>query len=91
LKTPNFLVPREYADIVFLQEVVPETIDHLKANLPRYNFTVQSYEKRMTEAYFVCTLCKKETVRVLSHAEAPFANSVMMRALLMVEVLLLHF
>jgi len=73
---------------VFLQEVVPETVDVLKTNLPKYHFTVQHFSKFMSEAYFVCTLTKKESVKVLSQAEEPFANSVMMRTLLMVEVIL---
>jgi hypothetical protein len=77
---------REAADVIFLQEVVPETINHLKSNLPKYNFAVQQYDRYMSEAYFVCTLTKKETVKVLSQKEIPFENSVMMRTLLMVEV-----
>jgi hypothetical protein len=76
----------EAADVIFLQEVVPETINHLKSNLPKYNFAVQQYERFMSEAYFVCTLTKKETVKVLSQKEIPFENSVMMRTLLMIEV-----
>ncbi|XP_065344528.1 tyrosyl-DNA phosphodiesterase 2-like [Cloeon dipterum] len=80
------ILKEESPDVVFLQEVVPETIDELKSNLQDYKFLVQDYEKNMSEAYFVATLLKKNTVKVLEHIDRPFNNTVMMRGLLSTEI-----
>ncbi|CAB3359841.1 Hypothetical predicted protein [Cloeon dipterum] len=80
------ILKEESPDVVFLQEVVPETIDELKSNLQDYKFLVQDYEKNMAEAYFVATLLKKNTVKVLEHVDRPFNNTVMMRGLLITEI-----
>ncbi|XP_059481838.1 tyrosyl-DNA phosphodiesterase 2-like [Neocloeon triangulifer] len=86
-RTANLIkiLTQEAPDIVFLQEVVPETIDVLKSNLSKYQFVVQDYPN-LSEAYFVTTLVKKDTVKVLSQKDVSYSNTLMMRGLLSVEV-----
>lgn len=82
----NFVLPfldyREKPDIVFLQEVVPNTCQYLKDLLPQYSFYLGS----TTEDYFTATLLHSTTVHFDGQTIVPFPNTIMGRNLLCVKV-----
>ncbi|KAF4532871.1 hypothetical protein B566_EDAN001474 [Ephemera danica] len=76
------ILKAEQADVVFLQEVVHLSMGVITGALPQYEVIMQA----SCEEYFVVTLLKKDTVRVISRKDEPFANSVMGRGVLSTEV-----
>lgn len=70
------------ADVVFLQEVIPDIVELVKGSLPQYTCLQGD-----TQGYFVVTLLRKQSVQYLSHAVRPFSSTKMERHLLSVEVL----
>lgn len=69
------------ADVVFLQEVIPDIVELVKGSLPQYTCLQGD-----TQGYFVVTLLRKQSVQYLSHAVRPFSSTKMERHLLSVEV-----
>lgn len=75
------VVGSEKADIVFLQEVVPDTLSYLQDLLPQFVFVVGD-----TSQYFTATLLRRTTVHFDAHTIIPFPNTTMGRNLLSVQV-----
>jgi tyrosyl-DNA phosphodiesterase 2 len=71
----------EAADIVFLQEVVPETFSYLESKLPGY----QCLAGRGSQDYFVATLLRRGRVYLDSHSVLDFPSSRMGRHVLAAE------
>jgi hypothetical protein len=74
---------RERPDVVFLQEVIPETFSYIEEKLPEYMCIAGN-----TSDYFTATLLRRFTVYHDSHTVTEHSGSVMMRNLLTVEVML---
>lgn len=72
---------REQADIVFLQEVIPESAAYFIEKLPNYHCTFGN-----EVGYFVGILLKKSTVSFVDSEITEFSNTRMMRNLLKVNV-----
>ncbi|XP_049857278.1 tyrosyl-DNA phosphodiesterase 2-like isoform X1 [Schistocerca gregaria] len=64
----------EKPDIIFLQEVIPETLNYIKDKLPEYVCIAGN-----TEGYFVATFLRRFTVYYDSHRVVEFPSSLMMR------------
>jgi hypothetical protein len=73
---------REKPDVVFFQELVPETFSYIEDKLPEYMCIAGN-----TVGYFTATLLRKFTVYYDSHKIIEHADSLMMRNLLTVEVM----
>lgn len=73
---------REKPDVVFFQELVPETFSYIEDKLPEYMCIAGN-----TVGYFTATLLRKFTVYYDSHKIVEHAGSQMMRNLLTVEVM----
>lgn len=73
---------REKPDVVFFQELVPETFSYIEDKLPEYMCVAGN-----TVGYFTATLLRKFTVYYDSHTITEHAGSLMMRNLLTVEVM----
>ena len=73
---------REKPDVVFFQELVPETFSYIEDKLPEYMCIAGN-----TDGYFTATLLRKFTVYYDSHKIIEHAGSLMMRNLLTVEVM----
>jgi hypothetical protein len=73
---------REKPDVVFFQELVPETFSYIEDKLPEYMCIAGN-----TADYFTATLLRKFTVYYDSHNIIQHAGSQMMRNLLTVEVI----
>lgn len=69
------------ADIVFLQEVIPETFSYLEAKLSGYECIAAKQEN-----YFVATLLRRGRVYVDRHKVIDFETSRMYRHVLAVQV-----
>uniref|UniRef100_T1IYM3 Tyrosyl-DNA phosphodiesterase 2 n=1 Tax=Strigamia maritima TaxID=126957 RepID=T1IYM3_STRMM len=70
----------ELPDVVFFQEVIPETLSLIEKYLPAYDI-FQGNDVN----YFVVILTKRSTIKCSDHRVIPFATSVMYRNLLVVE------
>ncbi|XP_071545260.1 tyrosyl-DNA phosphodiesterase 2-like isoform X2 [Panulirus ornatus] len=79
-KTVARILEREMVDIVFLQELVPQTYSYLEGLLPQFAFVVGD-----TENYFTAILLRRTTVYCDGKTVVPFTNTVMGRNLLCVE------
>ncbi|XP_063588200.1 tyrosyl-DNA phosphodiesterase 2-like [Penaeus indicus] len=79
-KTVAKIIELEKADIVFLQELIPETYSYLEDLLPQFVFIAGG-----SREYFVATLLRRTTVYFDGHNLIQFQNSVMGRNLLCVE------
>jgi len=73
------------ADIVFLQEVLVETVSVLENRLPEYQFIYGNGITPMAD-YFTVVMLKKSLVAYKRHTEVPFEGSRMGRTLMIVEV-----
>lgn len=73
-------IEKEKADIVFLQEAIPNTFTYLEELLPQFLFISGN-----TEEYFTLTLLRRTTVYFDGQSLVPFANTSMGRNLLCVE------
>ncbi|XP_057370776.1 tyrosyl-DNA phosphodiesterase 2-like [Daphnia carinata] len=67
-------------DIVFLQEVIPKTLDYLENNLPEYKFIAGD-----EDGYFTVTMLNMFTIHYDSHDVISFPQTTMGRNLLKVE------
>ncbi|KAK7086708.1 Tyrosyl-DNA phosphodiesterase 2 [Halocaridina rubra] len=74
------ILEEEKADIVYLQELVPQTYKYLEDHLPQFHFIVGSIDN-----YFTATLLRRTTVYYDSHNVLPFNNTCMGRELLLVQ------
>jgi hypothetical protein len=72
---------REKPDVVFFQEMVPETFSYIEEKLPEYMCIAGN-----TDGYFTGALLRKFTVYYDSHKIIEHTGSQMMRNLLAVEV-----
>ncbi|XP_042866505.1 tyrosyl-DNA phosphodiesterase 2-like isoform X2 [Penaeus japonicus] len=79
-KTVAKIIESEKADIVFLQELIPETYSYLEDLLPQFVFIAGG-----SREYFTATLLRRTTVYFDGHNLIQFQNSVMGRNLLCVE------
>jgi len=70
----------EAVDIVFLQEVIPETFSYLKSNLPDYECLAAKQDN-----YFVATLLRRGRVYLDKYKVVDFPTSRMYRHLLAVQ------
>ena len=68
------------ADIVFLQEVVPQTFSHIQTNLPNYECI-----SAKDDGYFVATLLRNGRVYFDRHKVRDYPTSLMDRHLLAVQ------
>ena len=73
-------IEEDRADVVFLQEVIPITLEYLERKLPNYEFIAESQD---TE-YFTATLLRRGTVILDSNLTVPFEGSRMGRNLAVV-------
>ena len=73
------------ADIVFLQEVIPETLSFIKSEMTDYECAAA----RQSE-YFVATLMRRGRVVIDKHRVASFPNTRIRRNLLAVQVRIVH-
>uniref|UniRef100_A0A0P4W6W8 Tyrosyl-DNA phosphodiesterase 2 n=1 Tax=Scylla olivacea TaxID=85551 RepID=A0A0P4W6W8_SCYOL len=74
------VIDREKADIVFLQEAIPNTFTYLEQLLPQFLFIAGGVDN-----YFTLTLLRRTTVHFDDQTLEPFANTSMGRNLLCVE------
>ncbi|XP_069705027.1 tyrosyl-DNA phosphodiesterase 2-like [Periplaneta americana] len=70
----------EQPDIVFFQEIIPETFSYIEDKLPEYMCIAGN-----TDGYFIATLLRRFTVYYDSHKITAHSGSLMMRNLLTVE------
>ncbi|XP_067120339.1 tyrosyl-DNA phosphodiesterase 2-like [Centruroides vittatus] len=75
------IIKCEDADIVFLQEVIPKTLDEIVKHLPEYKCIPGNNVE-----YFTVTLLKKNTVSYIDHDIHEYPNTRMGRNLLQVDV-----
>lgn len=76
---------RNSPDVVFLQEVVPQTLAYIEKQLPEYQCIAAG-----TEEYFTATLLRRFTTYYDSHRIIDFPSSSMGRNLLLTEVCFFH-
>ena len=69
------------ADIVFLQEVIPETFSIIKSQMTNY----ECIAAKQTE-YFVATLLRRGRMSLVRHKVVNFPNTMMDRHVLAVQV-----
>ncbi|CAH1251047.1 TDP2 [Branchiostoma lanceolatum] len=69
-----------YPDVVFLQEVIPQTFAYIEAKCDRYKSIASG-----TEQYFTAMLLRKSSITFLSQHIQPFPTTQMMRNLLIVH------
>ncbi|GAB1609208.1 tyrosyl-DNA phosphodiesterase 2-like [Argonauta hians] len=74
------VIANEKPHVVFLQEVVPDSLAVLEKYCPGYHVGVSG-----DTGYFTATLLKEGDVRVLTEEVSPFFTSVMCRSLLISE------
>lgn len=74
-------IKAEDADVVFLQEVIPKTLEEILKRLPEYKCIPGNNVE-----YFIVTLLKKNTVSYVEHNIHHYPNTRMGRNLLEVEV-----
>ncbi|XP_046650688.1 tyrosyl-DNA phosphodiesterase 2-like [Daphnia pulicaria] len=67
-------------DVVFLQEVIPKTLDYLENNLPQFKFFPGN-----VDGYFTVTMLNMFTINYDSHEIIDFLATTMGRNLLKVE------
>ena len=77
---------REQPDIVFFQEMIPETFSYVEEKLPEYMCIAGN-----TDGYFVATLLRRFTVYYDSHSVKPHPGSLMMRNMLIIQVILMYY
>jgi len=80
---------REKPHVVFLQEVVPETLEIIQQKCGRYRCVVGRFstdEEMIDGEYFVVMLLQKDAVKLISHEVLRFHSSTMGRVLLIVQV-----
>ncbi|KAJ9588028.1 hypothetical protein L9F63_028160, partial [Diploptera punctata] len=70
----------EQPDIVFLQELIPETFSYIEDKLPEYMCIAGN-----TDGYFIATLLRRFTVYYDRHGIKPHPGSLMLRNMLIVE------
>ena len=70
------------ADIVFLQEVIPETFSYIESKLPNYECVAAKQEN-----YFVATLLRRGRVYLDRHKVVDFQTTRMYRHVLAVQVI----
>jgi len=74
---------------VFLQEVVPQTLEVIKQKCVSYRCIVGRFstdEELLDGEYFVAVLLRNDAVKYSSHEVLPFHSSQMGRVLLTVQV-----
>lgn len=76
-------IKNEQADLVFLQEIIPETAEYVLRHLPDYQCI---FGNEM--GYFIGTLLKKSTIKYEDHEITEFPNTRMMRNALRVNATL---
>ena len=69
------------ADIVFLQEVIPETFSIIKSRMTNYECIAAKQSE-----YFVATLLRRGRLSLVRHKVVNFPNSMMDRHVLAVQV-----
>eukprot|EP00058_Branchiostoma_floridae_P008356 XP_002593844.1 hypothetical protein BRAFLDRAFT_75696 [Branchiostoma floridae] len=69
-----------YPDVVFLQEVIPQTFEYIEAKCDRYKAIASG-----TEQYFTAMLLRKSSITFISQNIQPFPTTRMMRNLLIVK------
>ncbi|XP_078583095.1 tyrosyl-DNA phosphodiesterase 2-like [Branchiostoma floridae x Branchiostoma japonicum] len=69
-----------YPDVVFLQEVIPQTFEYIEAKCDRYKAIASG-----TEQYFTAMLLRKSSITFVSQNIQPFPTTQMMRNLLIVK------
>lgn len=74
------IIKREEADVVFLQEVIPETYSCIEQGLPGYKCISGG-----SDGYFTTTLLRTKTVTYNEHEIVRFPTSVMERNMLIVK------
>jgi len=74
------ILEQEKADVVFLQEVIPETFSYLESKLTGYEYIAAKQDN-----YFVATLLRKGRVYMDKHKVIDFSNSKMYRHVLEVQ------
>lgn len=74
------IIKKENPQVVFLQEVVPETLAILSVNCPTYHVI-----EAANHDYFTAVMLKVGMVEVKSSKVIPFTSSVMMRTLQKIE------
>ena len=73
------------ADIVFLQEVIPETLSFIKSEMTDYECVAAGQSE-----YFVATLVRRGRMVMDKHQVVNFPNTRMRRNLLAVQVRIVH-
>lgn len=68
------IILTEKPDVIFLQEVIPETLNYIKDKLPEYVCVAGNCDD-----YFIATLTRRFTVYYDSHTIIKFPNSLMRR------------
>ena len=71
------------ADIVFLQEVIPETFSYIESKLPNYECIAAKQDN-----YFVATLLRRGRVYLDKHKVVDFQTTRMYRHVLAVQVII---
>ena len=82
---------REKPHVVYLQEVVPKTLEVVQQKCHRYRCIVGRFstdEEMLEGEYFVAILLQKDAVKYISHEVLRFHSSRMGRVLLTVQVIL---
>jgi len=80
---------REKPHVVYLQEVVSETLEIIQRKCDRYRCIVGRFstdEEMIEGEYFVVILLRKDAVKLISHEVLRFHSSKMGRVLLKVQV-----
>lgn len=74
------IINKESPHVVFLQEVIPETLDILTKRCPTYHVI-----EAANEEYFTAVMLKVGVVQVKASKVIPFTNSLMLRTLQKIE------
>ncbi|XP_063231349.1 tyrosyl-DNA phosphodiesterase 2-like [Bacillus rossius redtenbacheri] len=74
------IITMQKPDVIFFQEVIPETFTYLEDRLPEYMCIAGN-----TEGYFSATLLRRFTIYFDGHEIVTYPGSLMMRNLLSVE------
>ncbi|XP_076031726.1 tyrosyl-DNA phosphodiesterase 2-like [Oratosquilla oratoria] len=79
-KAVKKIIEMENPDVVFLQELVPQTYSYLEEHLPQYMFVSSGLEN-----YFNATLLRRTTIYFDGHNLTYYPNTRMGRSLLAIE------
>ena len=74
------------ADIVFLQEVIPETFSNIKSQMTNYECIAAKQSE-----YFVATLLRRGRVSLVRHKVVDFPNTMMDRHVLAIQVRFINY